>query len=188
MKNIELPKSKIYEPYYRITTAKELLLLTLRICNMLEKGEISENKLNKTILVDNTLRIECNWEPHTLPRLAKNLRLCVAGNCFISIDEALDGILGEKPKEYLDTDIDALRAIIYMLRCAIAHNPATPIWKVKDTYRRNFRINEIGYELKIKDLDGRPLKHSHYGGLSGIISLIDYSLKVAKKYTKGSGA
>jgi len=184
MNNAKLTKSKIYEPYYKITTAKELLLFTLRICDMLEKGEIDENKLNRTILVDNILRIECNWKPHTFTTLAINLRLCVMGNCFIIIDEALNGIFGDKPEQYLDTDTDALRAIIYMLRCAVAHSPTAPVWEVKGRYRRNFRIDEIGYELRVKDLDGKPFKHNHYGGLAGVMSLINYSLEIVKKYAK----
>lgn len=180
MDNSKLPKSKIYEPYYKITTIKELLLFTLRICFMLENGEIEENRLNKTIIVNNILRIECNWKSHTFVTFSTNLSLCVLGNCFIVIDEALDGVFGNKPQNYTDTDIDALRAIIYMLRCAIAHNPTAPVWHAKGAYSNDFRIAEIGYELRAKQLDGKAVNNSHYGGLAGAMSLIDYSLKVVK--------
>ena len=182
MNNTKLAKSKIYEPYYQITTAKELLLFTLRICDMFEKGEISEEKFNKTIIVNNVLRINCNWKFNTFADFATNLRLCVLGNCFIVIDEALNEVFGNKPKEYSDTDIDALRAIIYMLRCAIAHNPTAPVWNAKGIYARDFKIAEIGYELKAKQLDKKIVKHNHYGGLKGIIPLMDYSLKIVRIY------
>lgn len=182
MNNEQLAKSEIYKPYYKITTTKELLLFTLRICNMLETGEIEENRLNKIIIVNNILRINCNWKPHTFIGFAHNLKLCVEGNCFIVIDEALDAIFGTKPQNYSDTDIDSLRAIIYMLRCAIAHNPCAPIWSAKGAYDKNFKIEEIGYELKAKQLDGKPVKHVHYDGLKGVMALIDYSLKVVKEY------
>ena len=71
-----------------------------------------------------------------------------------------------------------------MLRCAIAHNPCAPIWSAKGAYSKNFKIDEIGYELKGKQLDGKPVKHVHYDGLKGVMTLIDYSLKVAKGYGK----
>jgi hypothetical protein len=148
---------------------------------MLETGEIEESRLNKTIIVNNILRIDCNWKSRTFIDFATNLRLCVLGNCFIVIDEALDGIFGDKPQNYLDTDIDALRAIIYMLRCAIAHNPTAPVWRVKGIYDNDFRIAEIGYELKAKQIDGKPVNHNHYGGLKGATSLINYSLKVVRE-------
>lgn len=182
MDDTRLIKSKISEPYYQVTTAKELLLFTLRICDMLEKGEIVENELNKTIIVNNILRIDCNWKSHTFTDFATNLKLCVMGNCFIVIDEALNGIFGDRPQNYSDTDIDALRAIIYMLRCAVAHNPTAPVWNAKGVYCRDFRIAEIRYELRVKQLNNIPVNHSHYGGLKGVISLIDYSLKTVKEY------
>ena len=99
MNNTKLAKSKIYEPYYQITTAKELLLFTLRICDMFKKGEISEEKFNKTIDVNNILRIACNWKSNTFADFATNLRLCVLGNCFIVIDEALNGVFDDRERE-----------------------------------------------------------------------------------------
>jgi len=106
------------------------------------------------------------------------------GNCFVIIDEALNQLCGEKPQHYSDTDIDALRAIIYMLRCAIAHSPTAPVWKAKGSFYRSFKISEIGYELDGRTLDGRGVEHKDYGGLVGAISLIDHSLKIVKKYSK----
>jgi hypothetical protein len=182
--NSETTTNKIYEPYYKITTIKELFLFTIRICFMLENDEIKENDINQTILVNNILRIDCNWNSDSIIGLSKNLNLCVLGNCFIVIDEALDSVFGDKPKVYTDTDIDALRAIIYMLRCAIAHNPTAPVWNAKGAYNKDFKIKEIGYELKTKQLDGKTLNHSHYGNITGVMSLINYSLKVVKEYSE----
>lgn len=183
MNNKNLPRSKIFEPEYQITTAKELLLFTLLICNMFEKGEIEESKLNQTILVNNVLRIECKWPSDVSKKLAQNLRLSVLGNCFIVIDEALNGIFGKKPKKYSDNDIDSLRAIIYMLRCAIAHGPTAPSWKVKREYCRRFKIEEIDYELQLEGLDGKTVEHSDYGGLKGAMSLINYSLEIVRRHS-----
>ena len=180
---MKLLESKIFEPEYQITTAKELLLFTLRICDMFEKGEIEESKLNQTVLVNNVLRIECNWPSDLSKKLAQNLRLCVEGNCFIVIDEALNGIFGNKPEQYSDNDIDSLRAIIYMLRCAIAHGPTAPSWKVNRKYCRIFKIKEIDYELRLDGLDGKTVKHTDYGGLKGAMSLINYSLEIVRRHS-----
>lgn len=182
MNNANLPRNKIFEPEYQITTAKELLLFALRICDMFEKGEIEESKLNQTILVNNVLRIECKWPSDVSKKLSQNLRLCVLGNCFIIIDEALDDIFGKKPEQYSDNDIDALRAIIYMLRCAIAHGPTAPTWKLNRKYCRRFKIQEIDYELPLDVLNGKIVKHSDYGGLKGSMSLINYSLEIVRRH------
>lgn len=183
MSEARLDKDKIFEPYYQITTARELMLFTFRICDMLKNGEIDEKLFNKKVIIDNVLKIDCQWKSSFYSDFAHNLKLCVIGNCFIVIDEALNGIFGDKPKNYLDNDIDALRAIIYMLRCAISHGPVAPRWEAKDKYCRNFKIKEIGYELDVKKLNGQILKHRDYGGLKGAISLIDYSLTIVKRHS-----
>jgi hypothetical protein len=56
---------------------------------------------------------------------------------WIAIDEAFDKVLGKKnPKN--DSAIDDFRAVIYMFRCAFAHEISEPKWYVKDkTYRRH---------------------------------------------------
>ncbi len=186
MNSPKLDKSKIYEPIYQITTVRELLLFTLRICDMLKKGEIEENKLNQNIVVDNIVKIECNWKSENYTDFANNLRLCVLGNCFVVIDEALNRIFGDKPEKFSNNDIDALRAIIYMLRCAISHGPTAPRWKAEGKYCKNFKIEEIGYELKVKELNGQYIQHGQYGGIAGAISLINYSLEIARRYSSSN--
>ena len=152
----ELDKSKIFEPFYQITTAKELLLFTIRIRDLFKKREIEESKFSQTIVFDG-LRIHGAWKSNDLDNISHNLLLCALGHCFVVIDEALNGIFGDKPNEYSDSDIDALRAIIYMLRCAISHGPTAPHWKAEGKYRRNFEIRGIGYQLNIGKLNGLDL-------------------------------
>ncbi len=178
----ELDKSKIFEPLYQITTAKELLLFTIRIRDLFKKGEIEESKFSQTIVFDG-LRIQGAWKSNDVNDLSHNLLLCALGSCFVVIDEALNGIFGDKPNEYSDSDIDALRAIIYMFRCAISHGPTAPRWKAEGKYRRNFEIREIDYQLNIGELNGKYFKHVQYGGLPGVGSLINYSLEIAKRHS-----
>ena len=63
-------------------------------------------------------------------------------------------MFGQRPDNYSDNDLDSLRAIVYMLRNAIAHGAMTPRWQAKGVFCRKFRINEIGYELDATRLDG----------------------------------
>lgn len=177
--------SRIHEPEVKITTIKELLFFTLRICNMLENKEIDEKSINKQLIIDNgNLVIESKWKSEVFPGFAKNLRLCVLGNCFIIMDEALDVILGPKPKEYSDNDIDSLRAIVYMLRCAVAHNPTAPVWNAKGIYNKNFYIRDIDFRLDTTKLDGKILDFRHHGGIAGVVILLDYTLNIIRSYGK----
>src|SRR4030042_768220 len=120
-------KNLIFEPYNQITTVMGTLVFTFRLCDMLEKGEIDNITLNQKVIIDG-IKIIPDWTPNKISNLVLDIRLSILGMCFIVLDEALNNVYGEKPKKYSDNDIDALRAIIYMLRCAIAHGPVAPRW------------------------------------------------------------
>lgn len=64
---------------------------------------------------------------------------------------------------------DELRTLIYMVRCAFAHNPAMPTWKAcgKD-YARDLTL-ELGSErisIDLSKLHGRTFDYEHIGGLA----------------------
>jgi len=55
---------------------------------------------------------------------------------------------------------DKLRTVIYMVRCAFAHSPADPKWRVKEKYRKLYQLNLANRTLSfdLRDLDGLPFK------------------------------
>ena len=174
-------EKKIYDPYYRIKTAHEMLVFGLVICDLLAKRKIDEGMILTDTVVDN-IEIHPKWNKADIEGLVKNLRYCVLGNSFIAFDEALDDVFDKKPDVYSETDLDALRAIIYMLRCAIAHAPMTPRWKAdNEKYRRKFRINEIDYELDMANLNDKPVMHRDYGALGGAFQLIQYAKEIVRR-------
>ncbi|GAI22388.1 unnamed protein product, partial [marine sediment metagenome] len=64
-----------------------------------------------------------------------------------------------KNEPYQDTDEErrAVRCIVYMYRCAFAHNPIQPRWNVSNTnYDGIFEVPSIGYVLSTRGLDGKP--------------------------------
>jgi len=160
---------------------REMLIFGLRICDALSKSEIDETIINQSAMIDG-IKINPTWNSENISDLTKNMRLCILGTCFIVLDEALDDVFGEKPKSYTDSDIDSLRAIIFMLRCAIAHGPMTPRWQAKGIYNGVFRIKEIDYKIDTTRLDGEIVKHGDYGALPGTFKLIGYTLTILKRY------
>src|SRR4030042_231059 len=91
--------NSVHNPYYRITTVHEMLVFGLKICDLLTKCEIDEKKILEETVIDN-IRIHPTWSKKHIAELTSNLRLCVLGNCFIVIDEALDDMFGRKPETY----------------------------------------------------------------------------------------
>ncbi len=174
-------------PLMQVRTAKSLWLLTLYICNGIEKGKIPHELFSETLKLTSggkeIVTIHPIWKEGVLDDLTHNLKQGVVGICCVAFDSALDEVLGAKPQQYSDSDIDALRAIIYMIRCAFAHEPTSPKWLVKQKYRRAFRINEIGLEADFSKLNGQVASHDHYGGWGGLFKLFDYCEKVVIEHS-----
>lgn len=63
---------------------------------------------------------------------------------------------------------DELRTLVYMVRCAFAHNPALPLWEVRGQYARMISIPVDGVALSIDlaSLHGRPFEYGHIGGFA----------------------
>lgn len=90
--------------------------------------------------------------------------------CFGVTAIVLDALFEEaeiekKPKS--GDPKDELRTLVYMVRCAFAHNSANPCWKViGKNYARTFQLNLDGKILHIdmKDLHKKAFEYRHIGG------------------------
>jgi hypothetical protein len=165
------------EPKQRIQVARNLLIFGLFVADIVLYDSFDTGLLKKVRTFEN-LNITPNWDDKDIVANTKNLSLCVLGNCFLVVDEALDEVFGKKPQKYADTDLDSLRIIIYMLRCAIAHGATAPRWKAQEQFKRIIRINDISYQLDARHIDGKLLEHKDFGRLDGALRLIDYSCSV----------
>ncbi|GEM_PF-2053675 len=116
---------------------------------------------------------------------ADNLSNITRGTCFLAFDEALDEIYGGKPASYSDNPTDSLRAIIYMMRCAFAHNPGSPEWRIKDpkskkNIKRSFKIEKINFVIDFSQLNGKALDANQHGGFCQLWRLMEYCLDIIK--------
>jgi hypothetical protein len=63
---------------------------------------------------------------------------------------------------------DELRTLVYMVRCAFAHNPAKPCWEARGDFARNIQLNlgENGLSIDMVALHGNDFDYSHIGGFA----------------------
>jgi len=175
----------IPNPKARICAARNLLMFGLCISDIIMHDKFDIGLLQKVRRFQNIEFIP-TWDARTLLAQPKNLNMCVLGNCFLAVDEALEDVFGRKPSTFADTDLDSLRAIVYMLRCAIAHGTTAPRWNAQGQFRRVFRINEIGYEFDARNIHNKLIQHKDYGRLKGALSLIDYAEKLIDRHNKSA--
>ncbi len=80
-----------------------------------------------------------------------NLVLTSMGTVSCAVDRALDKKFGQKNLDDR-THNGSLRSIMYMMRCAFAHDPCNPTWCCKPKYR------DSPYEISIKKSDSNRIK------------------------------
>ena len=180
--------SKRLSPLMQVKTARNLLIFTIYICNGIEKGIIPPELFNETLQLQEDGkpfgRVRPLWKTTNLSDDVHNLRVGMLGVCCIALNTALDETFDKKPEKYTNSDIDALRAIIYMFRCAFAHNPILPVWDVSKKHQRQFSISELDLEMDFTTLNGQGVNGSQYGGWEGVFKLIDYCMKAVESKSK----
>ena len=83
--------------------------------------------------------------------------------------EAAFGAASKKRKPSSRDPADELQTLIYMVRCAFAHNPAMPIWEARGKdYERNLRLEleREAVSIDLVALNGKPFDYEHIGGLA----------------------
>lgn len=64
---------------------------------------------------------------------------------------------------------DELRTLIYMIRCAFAHNPALPLWEARgNDYARvlSLQIDKSTLNIDFSALAGKPFTYEDIGGFA----------------------
>lgn len=64
---------------------------------------------------------------------------------------------------------DELRTLVYMVRCAFAHNPAFPLWEARNKqYARmiSIPVGGIALSIDLASLNGQPFEYDHIGGFA----------------------
>lgn len=101
------------------------------------------------------------------------------GALFLALDTALDQA-GIKNDPSARDSFGQLRILIYMARCAYAHNVLEPHWEVKPKYRRQLAIAlpDIALQLDLDLLSYKPFDIQQIGGYSQLFRITDHILQV----------
>ena len=83
--------------------------------------------------------------------------------------EAAYEVAGRSRKPTSRLPADELRTLVYMVRCAFAHNPALPLWKARGPqFARVILVALQGSTISIdlKSLNDKPFDYEHIGGFA----------------------
>ncbi len=105
------------------------------------------------------------------------------GVSAITLDSAYEAASISSNPESSDSH-DELRSLIYMVRCAYAHNIAAPLWEVRGKNLKNVELDLEGerVSLDLKDLHGKQFEYSHIGGFSNWLKIRRLAVNHLEKY------
>jgi hypothetical protein len=137
-----------------------------------ESGDLDKKKFDSdvTILLDEeNVRFpdgsfQSDKEVSTASQI--NVGICF-GVSAIVLDAAFEAAKIERNPNSRDPK-DELRTLVYMVRCAFAHNFAKPCWKAKGNFARNIQLDlgENDLSIDMAALHGNDFDYSHIGGFS----------------------
>lgn len=165
-------------PKEQIAHAINAFGLALNLQESIVSQRVTPSTFKKHLIIEtggNGITFQHNYTLENLRIHSKNLMFMALGTTAIIIDTVLDHSLGFKdPNDTSETG--STRAIIYMIRCAFAHNMAFPVWSCKTKYQRKYTINlprtgTITFDAA--SLNRQLIKMDHIGGLEAYVEIIE---------------
>ena len=156
----------------------------IKLLDFCESGKLEPSEFDTDLQVQGKrLNLELPQghfsDRRSIVNAASVMVLSTLGSSSIVLDKAWE-VARICPKPKSQNEKDMLRTVVYMVRCAFAHGPADPKWKVKGEYCRVFRLTLPSgtLELDLRELDGEQFDFSQLGDHRIWFDIRDLTLKV----------
>lgn len=165
-----------------IEQAFQQLEFAIRLMSYCGLGYIDKEKFNSHIYIESENLIlprDTFKEDRDLGIAAQiNVGVCF-GVSAIVLDAAFDADGFKKTPESENRE-DLIRTLVFMIRCAFAHNMAFPRWEVRGPYNRKIEFGLFDEHLSIdlRELHGQLFEYSHIGGAGNWFKIRDVSVEL----------
>jgi hypothetical protein len=109
---------------------------------------------------------------------ARNVRLSLLSSWILMANQALKEKYSNLPWQDKDPDRQAVRCVIFQMRCAFVHSSYDPWWKVSTRYQKSFTFSNLPsgpITLNFAQLNGQQFKPSQLGEWYKVIELLRYA-------------
>ena len=159
-------------------TAFTQLFFAWKLYNYALEGQISRDALDITL----TFQSDDHKMILVLPDrifendddfiLAFENNLSIAfGAAAITLDRSREEA-GHRLPNSIETEAEHCIALVYLIRCAFAHDIAEPRWKIKDRFQRLYSFGGLNFDLT--KLDGQKFDYLQIGGPERLIAIKDF--------------
>lgn len=170
-------------PDHRIRQAFLHLEFSIKLFLYFEKGLVAQDEFD----CDTTIQTRegevrfgrgAFYTSRDLVLAAQNVYSSALGVCAIAMESALADFGSERnPAD--DSPKGQLRALVYQMRNAFAHDAMLPCWRVRGPHRRVLDLRAFGVPslVDLEQLDGQALDLEQFGGMKGLERVRDAVLR-----------
>jgi hypothetical protein len=171
-------------PLEALKLAQQFILFVLGLFEAIESGTISPNSFAEDVTFQGALgplRVQTTYSQPELKAFAWNLVFSALAITSQAADRALCDALGKRP---LDNDgappienlpdFEAAWTLVYMIRCAFAHDPFNARWECRGRYLGTLRVAALQFSIDLRARNGEFLRAVELGGLGGHLALLRF--------------
>jgi hypothetical protein len=167
-----------------LVLAQDFIVFVLNLFEAINSGTISPTSFAEDTTFQGavgSVRIRTRYTQPELKADAWNLLFSAIAITSQAADRALCDALGKRPLDRdgalpIDElpDFEAAWTLVYMIRCAFAHDPFNPRWECKGRYRGTLQVTALGLPMDLRLRNGERLQSAELGGLGGYLSLLRF--------------
>ncbi len=188
----------VENPLEAIDMAQDFIAFVLNLFAAIQGGAVSPASFaNDTTFgsASGSVRIRTRYSEGSLKGRAWNLLFSAIAITSQAVDRALSDALGKRPlNRQAARSIDALAGLdaawvlVYMVRCAFAHDPFNPRWECRGRYLGTLRVAASNLTVDLRERNGQRLQPDEFGGLGGYMSLLQFLQGELQARLHGEGA
>ena len=187
----ERQKHLIEKPEWSLVTCLNTLFNSMRLVQAARKGLLDAGLFSKDFTLVNEddpstgIQVRAAEKPIPPDLILENIMMNVAATCFLQYDQLAAQKLGEGNRfAHPDADIRNTCTILYLVRCAFAHNPLIPTWLIKPRFQNQIlEIPAIGLRLDTTGLHRNIDVVPRIGGWVGAIRLLQHAHRLISPET-----
>ena len=184
--------------YKSILKCKELIFYGVQLSDAVQRGSIQPEYFEKMLIVPephsrNGFCINLDWTKHVeiFKETADDALIHIASFAIIVCKESYPEVLWVNEKD--NSDLYAAQMILKFVRDAMGHmrvssvTGAMPYWtnQLKNN-RKIYKIQSLNFTLDAHDLHDKQFKFSHIGGISNLLSILDYRCRTSKSVSQSA--
>jgi hypothetical protein len=174
----------VKESLINVEIAFKQLEFSIKLMCYCENGHLSKNEFDTDVLIlleqENRSFLANNFSDYNEIVVSSQINVGITFGATAIVLDSLFEEAGIKRDPNATDSVSELRTFIYMVRCAFAHNIASPEWNARGNFNKVYNLDLMGERksIDIRPYNGVPFEYGHIGGFSNWFKVKEESRRV----------